>query len=94
MIEYPRRPFLSFSRATGGTTIGAGEVIRIDSGHYAGSRKEEYSKEVANYVSGMTKALIDMSDALYAGVDKLDGFMSRITRAIENGSLWELIKPY
>lgn len=77
-----------------GTTIGAGEVIRIDSGHYAGSRKEEYSKEVANYVSGMTKALIDMSDALYAGVDKLDGFMSRITRAIENGSLWELIKPY
>ena len=23
-MEYPRRPFLSFSRATGGTTIGAG----------------------------------------------------------------------
>ena len=24
LMEYPRRPFLSFSKATGGTTIGAG----------------------------------------------------------------------
>ena len=42
----------------------------------------------------MTQALIDMSDALYTGVDKVDGFMNRITRAIEKGSMWELIKPW
>ena len=77
-----------------GTTMSEGEVIRTDLGYYTGSQKEEYSKEVANYVSGMTKALIDMSDALYAGVDKVDGFMGRITRAIEKGSMWELIKPW
>lgn len=77
-----------------GTKMSEGEVIRTDLGYYTGSQKEEYSKEVANYVSGMTKALIDMSDALYAGVDKVDGFMGRITRAIEKGSMWELIKPW
>lgn len=77
-----------------GTSMGPGEVLRTDSGHYYGSQKEEYSKEVANYVSGMTKALINMSDALYAGVDKVDAFLSRITRAIEKGSMWELIKPW
>ena len=77
-----------------GTTMGAGEVLRTDSGHYACSQKEEYSQEVANYVSGVTKALIDMSDALYSSVDKVNGFMGRITRAIEKGSMWELIKPW
>ena len=77
-----------------GTTIGSEEVFRTDSGQYSGSQKEEYSKEVANYVSKMTQALIDMSDALYTGVDKVDGFMNRITRAIEKGSMWELIKPW
>lgn len=77
-----------------GTTMGAGEVLRIDLGGYVGSQKEEYSKEVAHYDSDMTQALIAMSDALYAGIDKIEGFFARITRAIEKGDLKELIKPW
>ena len=60
-----------FSSGGKGVTLREGETERRDSGHFANSQKEEYSKQVANYVSDMTKTMINMSDVMYAGVDFL-----------------------